>query len=75
MEPLVYIMAVMGCADGAQLCEPVPSASGRYESKTACLAAVQDTLLAATDLPYPVVTAQCETRGVQTASASGRKRG
>ena len=68
MGPLVYIVAIMGCAADGALCQPVMREPVRFESMTACMAAAQASLERHTDLSYPVISARCETRGVQTAS-------
>ncbi len=69
MEPLIYVVAIMGCADGSELCEPVAQAPMRFESKSACVAYVETALAGYTDLPYPVIAAQFETKGLQTAAS------
>ncbi len=75
MEPLVYVLAILGCADGGQLCEPVSQAPGRFESKAACMAYASANLPSYTDLPYPVIAGRCETQGLQTVAKRERPRG
>ena len=58
MAATAIIMAILGCGDAGTACEPVGVAPVRYESVSACIAA-QDEVLAASDVMYPVVTAQC----------------
>jgi hypothetical protein len=68
MEPLIYVLAIMGCADGGELCEPVAHAPVRFESRAECLAYVQANLPNYTDLPYPVIAGRCDAQGVQMAA-------
>ena len=40
MGPGFFIIAIMGCADGSVGCTPVATMPTRYESHSACAAAV-----------------------------------
>ena len=59
MEPLVYIMAILGCGESDAPCQPVTIADGHYASEAACLAATEAELLRRDDLFFPAVVAQC----------------
>jgi hypothetical protein len=59
MEPLLFVMAILGCGEGDQACEEVRLAPTRYESQAACLAASEAELARQNDLLFPVVVAQC----------------
>lgn len=58
MAAAAIIMAILGCGDAGTSCEAVGVAPARYESVSACIAA-QDEVLAAADVMFPVVTAEC----------------
>ena len=60
MGPVFYFIAILGCGDAAEACEPVSLAPARYQSAQACVAASEETLARlGADVLYPVVTAQC----------------
>lgn len=67
MGPAVFLIAIMGCGEGNDSCQPVRMLETRYESEAQCLAATEAALDAAMDVDYPVVVAQC------TASESAPK--
>jgi putative heme iron utilization protein len=75
MEPLYYVMAIMGCADGGDACQQARVEPVRYASAVACQAAMTATLQRHTDLAYPVITAACQRNGVTMADAREAKRG
>lgn len=62
MAATTIIMAILGCGDAGTACRPVAVSPVRYESVGACVAA-QDDVLAAADVMYPVVTAECRADG------------
>lgn len=59
MEPLLYVMAILGCADGATACTEARLAGYRFENKQQCERAIEDQLMAATDLSFPTISARC----------------
>lgn len=61
MEPLIYVMAILGCADGASDCSEMRLAGYRFESRAQCERAIEDQLLGATDLSFPTIAARCVT--------------
>lgn len=65
MAATVILMAILGCGEAGGACEPVGMSPVRYESVSACVAA-QDEVLAATDVMFPVVTAECRPAGRST---------
>ena len=71
MEPVFYVMAILGCGDLGDQCRPVRSLPVRYASEAACIAATAPALGANTDIDYPTVTAECR-RGGRTVLASLR---
>ena len=63
MEPLIYIMAILGCGESDAACQPVAVAEARYESEAECLAATEAELMRRDDLAFPSVVAQCRPAG------------
>ncbi len=67
MEPLFYVMAIMGCADGNVQCTEARIVPARYESMAQCREALPAQLARNTDVPYPMIGAACRTAGAQIA--------
>lgn len=63
MEPLLYVMAILGCGEGDAPCREVAVAERRFASEAQCLAATGDELLRRDDLAFPAVVAQCRRDG------------
>ena len=63
MEPLMFVMAILGCGESDAPCREVAVAEARYRSEAECLAATEAELLRRDDLPYPAVVAQCRPAG------------
>lgn len=63
MEPLLFVMAILGCGEGDAPCERLAIAPSRYESRAACTAAATAELPRHRDAPYPVVVADCREAG------------
>jgi hypothetical protein len=59
MEPLYYVMAIMGCADGGDMCSEARIAQPQFTSYQACQLAMDDQLMLNSDLSFPVIQAQC----------------
>jgi hypothetical protein len=72
VEPLTFIIAIMGCGEGDSQCQQVRTLEARYESQAACTAATEAAATRNSDVDYPVVVAQCVPAG---ASAGGLKGG
>ena len=68
MEPLAFVIAILGCGDAGTVCERVAVEPARYETQSACQAAMETALANHTDVLFPVVQARCETRGYRIAS-------
>ncbi len=72
MDPVFFVMAILGCGDSGVACRQQHVEPVRYESAVACDAAVPDALRSNTDVPYPVIAASCMQRGaIRSADASG----
>lgn len=59
MEPLFYVMAIFGCADGGGMCNEARVAQPRYTSYQACQLAMDEQLMANSDLSFPTIEARC----------------
>lgn len=59
MGPGYFIIAILGCADGANACTPVMTVPTRYESEDKCAAATSEALLANSNFDFPSLVAEC----------------
>ena len=60
MEPIYFVMAIMGCGDAGDSCQQVRTMPVRYPSAIACRAAMPDQLGRNTDIAFPIVSAACQ---------------
>lgn len=76
MEPLFFVVAILGCGDSAA-CSDARVLPARYETVAQCRAALPGALAANTDVPFPTIGADCRARGMQIAKAAtaARSRG
>lgn len=65
MEPLYFLIAILGCGESDASCETVKTLETRYESRAACTAATEAAVTRHSDVDYPVVVAQCVAAGAQ----------
>ena len=75
MEPLFYVMAIMGCADSGDMCSEARIAQPQFTSYQACQLAMDDQLMLNSDLSFPVIQAQCRSTRPIMASATTDGRG
>lgn len=68
MGPAGFVIAILGCADGASACQTVAMPAARYESASQCLAAREEALDANSDLDFPTLIAECRPGGARPAS-------
>ena len=59
MEPVYYVIAILGCADGSTQCTPVATVPTQYASQQACSAGTSQALLANSDFDFPTLVAEC----------------
>ena len=59
MGPSYFIIAILGCGDGAAGCQTVAAPAAHYATEQACLAARADALMANSDLDFPTLLAHC----------------
>ena len=67
MEPVLYIMAILGCGEGEVACEQVRTVDVQYASEAQCNAATEAQLFRNSDVAFPLVVAQCRRVGAQPA--------
>jgi len=65
MEPLYFVMAIMGCGDGSMNCAEARVEPVHYTSIQQCQAAMPAALIRNSDIDYPVVSAACRSLGRQ----------
>lgn len=59
MEPLLFVVAILGCGDGDSPCDELRIAPGRYQDRAACVRATAAILARHPAVDYPVIVAQC----------------
>jgi len=69
MGPAYFVIAIMGCSDGAVDCQTVATPAAHYATEQACLAARTDALMANSDLDFPTLLAQCQAVGPRATAA------
>ena len=75
MGPAFFVVAILGCADGAGAsCTPVATLPTRYESRAACLAATAVELDQVGDFDFPTIVAECREAMVPAADRAPPKR-
>lgn len=67
MEPVYFVMAILGCGDDGQQCREQRVEPARYTSIAACQQAISSALVRNTDIEFPVVGAQCQAAGMRMA--------
>jgi hypothetical protein len=70
MGPLGYVIAILGCSDGAASCQTVATLAPRYETAAQCAAARNGALDANSDLDFPILIAQCRASPAKPTAAS-----
>jgi hypothetical protein len=63
MDPVFFVMAILGCGDAGTACSQQRVEPVRFESVSACQAAIPDALRRNTDISYPVIAASCQQQG------------
>lgn len=65
MQPVFFVMAILGCGDGSVDCTEARMVPARYETMPQCRADLANRIAANTDVPYPVIGADCRRMGAQ----------
>ncbi|PZQ62998.1 MAG: hypothetical protein DI544_02110 [Sphingomonas taxi] len=73
MEATFFIMAIMGCGDGAAGCATARIEPAHYATVQQCQAAMPAALARNTYIDFPVVSAACQRGGLQMAERGARK--
>jgi hypothetical protein len=71
MEPLMFVMAILGCGEGDASCRQLAIVETRYRSEAACLAATEDQLLRRADA-WPNLVAECRRAAAAVQPLRGR---
>jgi hypothetical protein len=74
MGPGYFVIAILGCADGATSCTPVATLQQRYSTEQQCSAATGSALEANSDLDFPTLLAQCRAGTAPAAATTDRQR-
>ena len=75
MEPVFFVLAIIGCGDGVSDCAQARIEPAHYATIQQCQAAMPAALARNTDVDYPVVSAASRRNGPQMVDRGvGRKR-
>lgn len=69
MEPMFFVLAIMGCGDGSEGCAEARVEPARYATVQQCQAAMPAALARHTDLSFPVISAACRGNGMRMVDA------
>lgn len=72
MDPLFYVMAIMGCGDGSTACQQARVEVAQYRTIGECQRAMPAALARNSDIDYPVVSAACRATGERMAQTTTR---
>lgn len=70
MEPIYYVLAIMGCGDDGMACQQARVEPVQYRTVQQCQAAMPAALQQNTDLMFPTLTAACRASGPRFAEAA-----
>lgn len=59
MDPVYYVIAIFGCADGSAQCTPVATVPTHYSSEQECSAETGRALLMNSKFDFPTLVAEC----------------
>lgn len=74
MGPGYFVIAIMGCADGAAACVPVATLPNHYSTAAECRLETGAALAANNDFDFPTLLAQCRPGAAAEAAAQERER-
>lgn len=75
MQPIFFVLAIMGCDEGALGCAEARVEPARYATVQQCQAALPAALARNTDLSFPVISAACRANGPLWVQAKAAPRG
>ena len=73
MGPVFYVMAILGCGDGQDMCTEARVEPVRYATIQQCQAAAPAALARNTDLSFPEISAACRSSGMEMARQDVRR--
>ncbi|WBH15168.1 hypothetical protein [Sphingomonas radiodurans] len=68
MQPIFFVLAIMGCGDDTSGCAEARIEPVRYATVQQCRADLPAALARNTDLSFPVISAGCRSTGPQMVS-------
>ena len=68
MEPVFFVMAILGCGDGSADCREARVVPARYATAAQCRADQVNALGRNTDLSFPNIAAACRASGPMIAA-------
>jgi hypothetical protein len=71
VEPVLYVMAILGCGESDAPCREVRLADKSYRSEAACMAETGAALARADDLLFPTIVARCRPAGARVQPLRG----
>lgn len=74
MEPMFFVMAILGCGDANAQCTEARVVPARYETLAQCRAALPEQLARNTDVPFPTIGADCRRSSERMAKTEGKDR-
>ena len=69
MEPMFFVMAILGCGDANTQCTEARVVPARYETLAQCRSALPEQLALNTDVPFPTIGADCRRSGARMVKA------
>ena len=66
MEPVYYVIAILGCADGSAQCTPVATIPQHYATEQECSASTSRALLLNSNFDFPTLVAECRATDPRT---------
>jgi hypothetical protein len=74
MGPGIFVIAILGCADGGSSCTPVATLPTRYATAAQCSAAAGPALEQNNDFDFPTLVASCRANASASAQANPKFR-
>jgi hypothetical protein len=72
MEPVYYVIAILGCSDGSTQCTPVATLPTHYASQEACSAQTREALVTNNRFDFPSLVAECRATDPRTIAVKER---
>ena len=72
MEPVYYVIAILGCSDGSTQCTPVATLPTHYASQEACSEQTGEALVANNRFDFPSLVAECRATDPRTIAQKER---